>query len=299
MNPRNRPLKNRTGWLVASAIIIGSVAWDEVVMLASPLVPGSHNAGHQRGGRVGGGAANTAMAMARAGDSVQVISSVGSDAAGDALLKTLADTGVDIRHISRQSSETTRSLVMLDGEGERTVVNLSRASVPLPEGLSDFDADWVYVRSADSALTPVLQEFIGRNRSVMAHVPPVKNDFRPATILVGSASDLDQDFLGAPFKSGKAIAGDSLQSMVVTYGSEGAVAYGPDGEIRQTAPSVQVVDSTGAGDVFTGGLMHALSSGVSMGEALETAVAWGSLSVTYAGTVPPDSFPSPINSKDA
>lgn len=277
---------------MASAIIIGSVAWDEVVMLESRLVPGSHNAGSQPVGRVGGGAANTAMAMARAGDSVQVISAVGNDDAGDALLETLKQTGVNTQHITRLSSETTRSLVMLDGEGERTVVNLTRAAVPLPDGLADMEADWVYVRSADPALTPVLEKLVRRNRNVMAHVPPVRKDFRPATVLVGSASDLDQSFLEAPYESGRDIAGDSLQWMVVTYGSEGAVAYGPGEEIRRSAPNVQVVDSTGAGDVFAGGLMRALASGVSIGEALEAAVAWGSLSVTYEGTVPPDSFPS-------
>ena len=50
-------------------------------------------------------------------------------------------------------------------------------------------------------------------------------------------------------------------------------------------------DSTGAGDVFAAGLVHGLARGWPMRRVLETAVAWGSASVQYEGTVPPPGFP--------
>ena len=271
-------------------LVVGSVAWDEIVRLDGPLRAGSHNGGCFEGGRIGGGAANTAMALARAGDAVRVVSAVGEDAAGRELLDGLASLGVDVSLVDRHAEETTRSLVMLDPSGERTVVNLARAPVPLPEGLADMAADWLYVRSADPALTEVLARRVAGGGRVLAHVPPVQDDFRRAQVLVGSASDLDEDFLSDPFSAGRRIAGDALEWMVVTYGGMGARAFGPGSVLERRARQVDVVDSTGAGDVFAGGLLHALAAGMTMDDALAAAVRWGTASVGYAGTVPPESF---------
>ena len=79
--------------------------------------------------------------------------------------------------------------------------------------------------------------------------------------------------------------------MVVTEGPKGACAYGSDRVLEQPAPQVEVVDSTGAGDVFAAGLAHGLARGHSMERILAAAVAWGAASVQYEGTVPPPGFP--------
>jgi len=44
-------------------LIVGSVAWDEVIHLTGPLTAGFHNQGRRIETRIGGGAANTAMAL--------------------------------------------------------------------------------------------------------------------------------------------------------------------------------------------------------------------------------------------
>ena len=162
--------------------------------------------------------------------------------------------------------------------------------MPLPPDLARIPADCCYVRSADPALTSILAERV-RQGPVLAHVPPFAAGSRPAQVLVGSASDLDPEFLTDPFAAGRRIAGESLQWMVVTEGSNGARAYGPDRVLEQPAPQVRVVDSTGAGDVFAAGLAHGVARGRPMQEILATAVAWGAASVQYEGTVPPSGFP--------
>ena len=271
-------------------LVIGSVAWDEVVLLDAPMRVGSHNGGRWQGRRIGGGAANTAMALARAGDTAKVVSAVGADLDGERLANDLARLGVDVDLLDRMGEETTRSLVMLDPAGERTIVNLARAPVPLPSGLAGIAADACYVRSADPALTAILAQRVQRG-PVLAHVPPLQEAFRPAQVLVGSASDLDADFLADPFAAGRRIAGDVLQWMVVTYGPEGARAFAADAVLECAAPQVPVEDSTGAGDVFAAGLVHGMALGLPMEQVLEGAVAWGSASVQYEGTVPPAGFP--------
>lgn len=275
-----------------SFVVLGSIAWDEVVDLDGPLRTGSHNGGRWRGGRVGGGAANTAMALARAGARVHLVSAAGPDAAGRSIIAQLEALGVDTSFVDRQADQTTRSLVLLDARGERTVVNLARAVVAVPAGIETVDASWLYVRSGDPGLAGLLARRVGRGGRVLAHVPPVQTGIRPAQVLVGSASDLDEAFLADPFAAGERIAGDVLEWMVLTDGAGGAGAYGRDDRLGQPAPDVEVVDSTGAGDVFAAGLLYALANGAAMAEALGTAVRWGSASVRYDGTVPPEGFPS-------
>jgi ribokinase len=274
---------------VARVLVVGSVAWDEVVRLDTALRVGSHNSGRRGGKRIGGGAANTAMALARAGDTAAVVSAVGEDADGKRLVAELADLGVDVRLVRRHAGETTRSLILLEAGGERTVVNLARATVSVPPHLAEISTDCWYVRSADPALTPLLAQRV-RTGLVVAHIPPVGGGLRPARVLVGSASDLGAAFLADPYAAGRHVAGDLLEWTVVTLGPEGAAAYGDGMRLEEKAPVVRAADSTGAGDVFAAGLVHALAAGRDMRSALRTAVAWGSASVRYEGTVPPEDF---------
>ncbi|GAB6051437.1 PfkB family carbohydrate kinase [Magnetospira thiophila] len=271
-------------------LVVGSVAVDEVVYLQESLRPGSHNAGRDGGARIGGGAANTALALARAGDAVSVVSAVGNDAAGAQLLDQLAGAGVDLSLVDRQAGETTRSLVMLDAQGERTIVNLARAPVPFPEDLANRPAAAFYVRSADPRLTDIIRQR-AQSCPVLAHVPPVQAGFRPAPLLVASESDLGADFLADPWAAGRVIAGAALRWMILTRGARGATAYDGTRVLAVPAPDVMVVDSTGAGDVFAAGLLHGLTRGWDMERCLEAAVAWGSASIGYEGTQPPKGFP--------
>ena len=242
---------------------------------------------------MGGGAANTAMALARAGAQPVLVSALGRDAAGQWLLRELQAVGVATSWVATEAPTTTRSMVFLGSDGGRTIVNLARAPVVFPADLVAAPADCLYVRSADPSLTPVLARY-ARHSTVVAHVPPVQAGLRPAQVLVGSADDLDGAFLADPFTAGKAVAGSHLQWVVITRGAAGASAHGAGETLVEKAPEVTVVDSTGAGDVFAAGLLQALGSGEPMATALKRAVAWGAASVRYEGTVPPLGFPDAI-----
>ena len=278
---------------MARILVVGSVARDEVVQLDGPLRAGGHNQGRWCGERLGGGAANTAVALARAGDRAVVISAVGRDSYGECLRRELDAAGVDLSRLSRDAVATTRSLVLIDASGERTIVNLARARVPLPGDLASLPAECLYARSADPALAPIMAQRAEWG-TVVAHVPPVHAGGLPAQILVGSAADLDDAFLADPFAAGRRIAGKYLQWMVITHGAEGAVAHGASGALHVRAPRVRVVDSTGAGDVFAAGLLHGLGRGEAMEIALGRAVAWGSAAVCHAGSIPPEDFHSGV-----
>lgn len=270
---------------MAKILVIGSIAQDDVVELGEPLRRGAHVEGHGTGIRLGGGGPNTAVPMAAAGHRVSVIAAVGDDTAGAWLTAELAAGGVDTSLVRiLESGATTRSIVMLEAGGERTIVNLQRAAEAAPPArLVEAPADWVYVRSRATDLSGLMCTKAASAR-IVAHIPPVTAGSRPAHVLVGSESDLDADVLADPFAAGRRIAGDLLEWVVITRGPRGAVAYDASGAVERGAPRVDPVDTTGAGDSFVAGLLHALASGGVLPAALETAIAWGSESVKWEGS---------------
>ena len=82
-----------------------------------------------------------------------------------------------------------------------------------------------------------------------------------------------------------AAVGGLARSIVITLGAAGAVAASADGTWAVPAPQVVAVDSTGAGDGFTGTLAAFLAEGRPLDEAVRIAVAAGSLAVQARGTV--------------
>jgi ribokinase len=277
---------------MARIVVVGSVAQDDVVWLHQPLSEGRHLEAGQRKLRLGGGGANTAIPLCHAGHHVLLVAAVGADPVGDWLLGMLEAAGVDTGLVTRVAGESTRSLVLLDPAGERTIVNLNRCHSPcVPERLRSTAADAVYVRSRELDLADALAERV-RDSLVVAHVPPLAAGSRPAGVLVGSASDLPPEFLADPWPAGRRIAGDALRSVVVTLGAEGALAVHEQKQLRVPAPAVDVVDTTGAGDVFAAGLVHGLVEGRAMSEALRTAVAWSVAAVRSADLPEPEAIRS-------
>jgi len=267
---------------MARIVVVGSVAQDDVVRLRQPLRAGRHLDAGQRRPRLGGGGANTAIPLCHAGHHVLLLAAVGADPVGDWLLGTLEAAGVDTTLVMRVPGESTRSLVLLDPGGERTIINLHRCQAPrAAERLRATAADAVYVRSRELDLKDALAERV-RHGLVIAHVPPLAEGSRPAGVLVGSAADLPAEFLADPWAAGRTIAGAALRSVVVTLGAEGALVLQGKERLRVPAPEVEVVDTTGAGDVFAAGLVHGLVEGKPMPEALRTAVAWAVAAVRSA-----------------
>jgi len=268
---------------LARIVVVGSVAQDDVVTLREALRPGCHLDAAGRKLRLGGGGANTAIPLRHAGHDVALVAQVGGDDVAEWLLAKLQGAGIGVSAVTRVPGGSTRSIVLVDPEGERTIVNLHRCrETGPPERLAALEADALYVRSRDLDVTALLAEAAARSL-VVAHVPPLEAGSRPAHVLVGSESDLPAEFLRDPWAAGREIAGIALRLVVVTRGERGAEAFGATEHESVSAPHVTVVDSTAAGDVFAAGLVHALAEGRATRAALETAVAWGAAAVGCPG----------------
>lgn len=248
--------------------------------LSEPLRRDAHLEGLEGVTRLGGGGANVALPLVFAGHEVVLVSCVGRDAHAERLLAELRQAGVDTSGVRRVAGASTRSLVLVEPSGERTVVNLRRAreSVP-PARLARLAADVVYVRSRETDLAPLLAAK-ARSTLVVAHVPPCGAGVRPAHVIVASEADIGRHTRPALWQLARRVAGRPLRWAVMTCGARGAWAVSAGSSVRRSAPRTRVVDATGAGDAFAAGLVHALAEGVALPAALGTAVSWGSTAVS-------------------
>jgi sugar/nucleoside kinase (ribokinase family) len=275
---------------MADVVVLGTVAGDIVLKLDALPRPGEHVSGEPLGWRPGGGSANVARGLAAGGHRVELIGPVGNDEMAEALLAELRRCGVRTDRCMRVDARSPRALILIDDEGERTIVQLDRGSAAdgfaLPDPPDLDGADCVYVESYRRF--PGVAGFPPREAMLVAAPPEVDGRAWPADVLVGSASQYRAEWLAAPFESARIVAGPRLRWVVITRGRAGADAYGPDGWCHADAREARQVDATGAGDAFAAGLLHGLLAGGPIQEAMELGAEHGAAAVELMQSVPPE-----------
>jgi sugar/nucleoside kinase (ribokinase family) len=270
--------------------ILGSAAWDHVYEVDHlPAPGGAHALARNLGRRPGGGNGNIARALASAGHTVHLVALVGTDELGDDLVVELASYGVDTGHMLRSGQCTPETLVFVDRTRERSIFVIDKGcaeTVPVPDVIADADAVFVG-RFAD--YEPRLPSILRHSRAmVVAAVPPPGTAANwCADIVVDSASEFTNELVDHPYQHLRKWSGDRLRWVLVTSGAQGVTAYGPDTEVVIPAVETVVVDTTGAGDAFTAGLMHGLLQGKDIATAGALGVHWAAVAVGRMQSVPP------------
>lgn len=283
-------------------VVFGSINLDRVTRVERLPAPGETLIGSGFATYPGGKGANQALAAARAGAIVQLFGAVGRDAAADTALALLRAGGVDVSGVRAVDAVTGCATILVDDAGENAIVVVRGAN-----GL--VDAGTV----SDSALTPgavllLQQEIPAAANAVLAiraaragmhivlNAAPARPVERPLletvhTLIVNqSEAAALARMLGWPAEAiaFAAAAADAIEGLevVVTQGAAGAVSTCGREQIEVAAPSVAVVDTTGAGDAFAGAYAAARDAGNDRLTALRIAVAGGSMACTMHGGQP-------------
>jgi len=283
-------------------VVLGSLNVDFVVRTEVRPGPGETVSGRDFSIYPGGKGANQAVAASRAGGKVTMAGRIGDDVFSSVLTKSLLEAGVrgDLVRVTGGVS-TGSAVIVIDAKGENSIV-----VVPGANGtVSAEDVD---------ALAPVLEN--ARVLMLQLEIPmaQVERAARRAhdlgvTVMLDPAPPvpLSKELLQwvdvitpneheAQFLTGRQVTGiktarlaaSDLVSMgprcaVVKLGARGAVYAGDNAIDHVPAHAVQVIDSTAAGDAFSGALAVAISEGKSTGEACRFANAAAALSVTRPG----------------
>lgn len=273
-------------------VVVGSCNIDLVARGAILPRPGETVLARSLRSVVGGKGANQAIAAARAGARCAMIGAVGDDASAALIRDTLTASGVDTRAIRSVSGPSGTALIAVDDTGQNSIVVASGANGTLT-GLGDRDRE--LVAAADAVLfqlevpLTVISEAaaVARGLRVLNAAPArplppdlltlidllVVNETEADAIAPGSASEGDLRTLLA-----------LVPRVALTLGAADVrYADRTGGACAVPVPQVVVVDTTAAGDTFTGVLATALAEGRPTRDALELACAAASLSVETAG----------------
>lgn len=288
-------------------VVVGSSNTDMVVKGPRIPRPGETVIGGQFVMAPGGKGANQAVAAARLGAEVTFVARVGRDIFGDQAIAGYEKEGIRTEHIVRDPEHGTGvALILVDDRGENLISVASGANNAL--GPADVDRAAEAIRAADVLLiqleTPLetvahaaeLAAAAGVTvvldpapapaaplpAALLRHVAVIKPNENEAERLTGIAVCDEATARQAAEK----LLALGVRRAIVTLGAKGALWT--DGQRSGFVPglSVQAVDSTAAGDAFSGGLACALARRLSMDDAVLYASAVGALSVTRMGAQP-------------
>ncbi|WP_430388752.1 carbohydrate kinase family protein [Dyella sp. 20L07] len=244
-----------------------------------------------------------AMGLARLGHSVAFVGMTGCDGWGDYCVDAMRDAGIDIAPIMRDASLQTGVTVALSAQHDRALVTYAGAIGALREEDIGDDllsrAGHLHVSSyyLQDSLRPGLASLFARARAAGLTVsldPGFDPQQRWGDTLPALLPWVDV-FLPnereACAISGKSDPVDALRALdnghtqiVVKLGGEGCIALQNDGSLLAVpAHPVTVVDSTGAGDSFDAGFLHAWRLGLPLRDCLRWGSACGSLSTRGMG----------------
>ena len=270
---------------------LGSINADNFYQLPHLPAPGETLAATQFDQGLGGKGANMSVAAARAGARVVHIGAVGSD--GTWALERLLEYGVDTPHITVVDVPTGHANICVDADGENSIVLFGGANQVLNDqmigaALTEASPDDMFLMQNETSG----QVYAAKTAKTLGlHVAYAAAPFEAAAVsaimdhidlLVLNEVEADQ----LTRATGQSLKGLPIRDIVVTLGSKGCkwVSNTAKSEVSYPAYAVDPVDTTGAGDTFTGYLVAALDRGMMMADALDLALKAGALMVTRHGT---------------
>jgi len=259
---------------VREVVVVGDLATDVVVLLEGSPAPGSDRPAAIRS-RGGGAGANVAVHLARLGTPVTFAGCVGDDAAGTGLVAELAAAGVTpaVRTVAGAATGTIVSLVepggqrsMLADRGANLALEPADVPVPVPGGHLHLSGYSLFAPGPRAAGLAALAA--ARAAGCTVSVDPASTgplaaygvrrwlaDTAAATLVLPNADEA-RLLTGCadPVAAARALAAHHPIA-VVTLGADGALWADGGRLVHRPSHPATVVDTTGAGDAFTAGLL--------------------------------------------
>ncbi|GAB2850824.1 ribokinase [Microbacterium insulae] len=295
-------------------VVVGSANRDLRIRQQSFARPGETCLADDASFAIGGKGLNQAVAARRAGADVAFVAAVGQDATGDDIVNLLRGESIDTHAIARPTATSGLAVVTIVADGENSIVVVPGANAALAPAHVD-----QAIASRRPSVVLLQQEIpAGAVRAgvdaarragalVVLNAAPVRagtvdllaaidvlivNDSELADLAVrldGPTQDAAPVTEPALDAAAARIARDHDITVVHTRGSRGAALHRDGDRSDHPAVSVEVVDTTAAGDTFAGYLAAALARGAAWDEAMTDAATAAAVCVSRQGSA--DSIP--------
>ena len=281
--------------------VIGSLNMDLVVNVDTMPKPGQTIIGSNFKEVPGGKGANQAVAMARLNGNVSMIGKVGEDGFGQTLINSLKNDKVDTTYIQTSKGATGVALITVDKNAQNSIVVSPGANFEVKE--DDIDNNIEAIKNSDIVVlqleTPLNTIKYALNKAkelnkytILNPAPAVKLDYEiiknvdlltpnetELEIISGVSIETEEDIQ----KAAQIMIEKGVKELIVTLGSKGSLYINKEKSMFKKAYKVEAVDTTAAGDSYTGALAVALSQDKNIEDAMDFASKVGALSVLKEG----------------
>lgn len=280
------------------ALVIGSINIDKVYELEHIVRPGETVSSRKYRTAWGGKGLNQAIALSRGGADTALAGCVGAPEL-EALTAVCAEAGVDAVRIRARSVTTGHAIIQVDANGQNCIIVEPGANGTVdPDDIAAFLEGY---GTGDILLT----------QNEISHMPEVlRAAHEKGLTVVLNPSPFSAEILSWPLEcvdiflvneiEGEALSGESAPekildtlrrrfpraAIVLTLGHDGAMYADKTERFSVPARRVTAVDTTAAGDTFTGYFLAMLLRGGTPKDAMEIAATAAAIAVTRPGAVP-------------
>ncbi|NGM70485.1 ribokinase [Natronolimnobius sp. AArcel1] len=287
-----------------SIAVVGSYNVGLTMRVPQFPIPGETVIGEGFAEGPGGKGSNQAIAASRLGAETTFIGRVGTDRYGDDAFDLWEQEGIDTSQVSRDAeAHTGAGFVLVDAEGENEITVAPGANATLSahhvddaaDVIAESDVLLVQLEIETDPIERVLEVAASNDVEVVLNPAPVR-DLDPAVLdqaayltpnqnEARSLAGIDPEDEVADRAIAEQLSEQVDGTVVMTVGSDGALLV-DEAVTAVDAPTVDPVDTTGAGDAFNGAFAVGLASGMTQTTAAHFACAAGALTVTASEVVP-------------
>ncbi len=275
----------------------GSLNYDYVYEVDHINKPGETQSCSGRNVFCGGKGLNQSVALARAGALVYQGGMIGED--GQLFLDVCRENGIDTSYLGKTEGPCGHAVIQLDKNGENSIIiyggaNQKQASEHMDEVLGNFgEGDILLLQNEVNGLKYLIDRAWERQMMIILNPSPW-NDMLKDCDLKKVSVFLINEVEGEQI-TGRQEPEEMLEEMarlypeaqtVLTLGSQGAIWQGEGRQIRQAAYPVKAIDTTAAGDTFTGYFIAGLAEHIPMEENMRRAARASAITVSRMGAAP-------------
>jgi len=289
--------------------VVGSANVDLVIRAERMPTKGETLIGETFDIFTGGKGFNQATAAARLGAEVTLIGRIGADPFADILRSAIESEHINSQYVKTDAeSGTGIASIVVEPDGDNSIIVVPRANMRLTS--KDITDASDSIAEADVLLlqleTPIEASQTAINiakandtivildpaparplpPSLLAQVDILTPNATEASLLSGHAVNTLEEAVVTAETLRTQIATDSHAAVVLTLGEQGVLLCTATQSTHISALSVDAVDTTGAGDAFSGALATALANGDELSDAVRFAIAAGAAAVTVLGATP-------------
>lgn len=273
---------------------IGSLNYDYVYSVRHILQPGETISSTNMQVFCGGKGLNQSVSLARAGETVYHAGMVGEE--GQLLLETCKENGIDVSYIKEISGKSGHTIIQVDENAQNCILlyggsNRSLTKEFIDDVLSNFEeGDWLLLQNEVNLLSYIIDKAYVKGLKIALNPSPfdvavkecdlskvhlfLLNEVEGEQITGHSNKDTILDSLMDSFKESR---------VILTLGSEGVCYCDKNIRCSHGIYKVNAVDTTAAGDTFTGYFIHCLIQNKPIEEALQISSKASAIAVSKPG----------------